>query len=78
MTTMALRKLRKGPQAQVDLRVGYDEKRLVRGGVLYRKGHVIQVWWRVAGKETWTLPDTEAGIVEAMVQFRVMAERFCE
>jgi len=53
----------------MDIRKDHDEKTNVKDGVLYRKGHVIQVWWDrdvlgrqvvgIKGRETWINPDME-------------------
>lgn len=64
---------------KVDIRQDYDEVAEVTGGVLYRKGKMIQAWWTHDGRgepfeqsvaETWTAPDEE----QAMVNFRRMQE----
>lgn len=62
-----------------DIRKDYDDKVSVDGGVLYRKGKIVQVWWvkdssgkKINKKETWTSPDEK----QAKEEFKDMKERF--
>lgn len=56
----------------IDLRGDYDEIAHVKGGILYRKGSIIQVWWDKWGKETWRGPSEK----EARENFNAMKERW--
>lgn len=59
---------------KIDLRNDYEDKTPVRGGVLYRKGVVNQVWWKQYGPETWIAPNPETG----KDNFDDMAERWAQ
>lgn len=64
---------------KIDLRADYDEKAKVGGittgsGTLYRKEHILQVWWEKYGKETWTCPS----VSEAKRNFKEMIDRWQE
>lgn len=60
----------------VDLRVVFDASTPVAGGILYRRGGTVQVWWTGNGCETWILPDTPWGIGQATDNFHSMADRW--
>ena len=62
---------------KVDLRKDFDIAMKVKGGVVYRKGKIIQVWWKTTesgyvGPETWTSPN----IKQAEDNFNDMIERW--
>lgn len=69
-------KLRK--YTDIDLRVINDEYTRVKGGILYRRGATVQVWWDELGKETWILPDSPINVGIAKANFREMKERWNE
>ena len=56
---------------KTDLRNDYDEKVEVKGGFLYRKGVIIQAWWRCK-RWTWVWPCLKV----AVENFQAMTERF--
>jgi len=48
-----------------DLRKNFDDKKESKDATLYRKGKILQVWWRrlgEGGSETWTFPTEENAI----------------
>lgn len=59
-----------------DLRQDHDEQTTVKGGTLYRKGKIVQVWWDhlpgEEGRETWTSPDAD----NAAREYNNMKERW--
>jgi hypothetical protein len=70
-----MKKLRRN-QERPDLRYSHDEKAEVRGGILYRNGCTVQVWWDNSGPETWTLEENTHNLSEAKRNFQEMKERF--
>lgn len=56
---------------EIDIRKDYDEVAKVKGGRLYRKGGIVQVWWDEYGPETWTSDEANA-----KTNFIAMRERW--
>lgn len=70
--------LRTMQAAGVDLRKSFAARATVKGGTVYLKANVVQVWWDNGAAETWTVEDTPHGHQQSFENFNSMVERWNE